>query len=486
MAEPKRPKIHEDVVQMLVRWRDDPVAFVDEAFSVELPLETWQKEELEALAHEDRIAIRSGHGVGKTFFLAISILWFALTRYPYKIPCTAPSASNLESALWPEVSKRKQELHPFLGRMLELTSSRLTLKSSNGTSFAEARTSRKEQPEALQGFHEDNLLFIVDEASGVDDTIFEVGSGSLSSPGAKMVLTGNPTRTSGYFYNAFHPRPGERKWRTRRVSCYESTRVDPTWIAEMASRYGVESREFRVRVLGEFPETDSDSFIPPGLIVEAQARRKLIELPTQGNIIWGIDVGWQGDRSALAKRMGTHLLEPVMWWSQLDPMQTTGKIVHHYESQPEHAKPCEIVIDVLNMGAGVYARLKEELPEVPITPLNVSSNAQDKERFTYLRQELWDKVREWFFRSDVTLPEDENLVNELMALDGKFHSSGRFYVVSKEATRSKLKGASPDIIDAFMHTFAASSRWDRVLRPSNFAMRGLALQTDRAYNPLAW
>ena len=32
-------------------------------------------------------------------------------------------------------------------------------------SFAVARTSRPEQPEALQGFHSDNLLFLIDEAS---------------------------------------------------------------------------------------------------------------------------------------------------------------------------------------------------------------------------------------------------------------------------------------------------------------------------------
>ena len=48
-----------------------------------------------------------------------------------------------------------------------------------------ARTARKEQPEAFQGFHSDNMLFLVDEASGVEDIIFEVGEGAMSTQGPR-------------------------------------------------------------------------------------------------------------------------------------------------------------------------------------------------------------------------------------------------------------------------------------------------------------
>jgi hypothetical protein len=36
--------------------------------------------------------------------------------------------------------------------------------------FAVRRTASKDNPEALQGFHAEHLLFLIDEASGIDDT----------------------------------------------------------------------------------------------------------------------------------------------------------------------------------------------------------------------------------------------------------------------------------------------------------------------------
>ena len=66
------------------------------------------------------------------------------------------------------------------------------------------RTASKDNPEALQGFHAEHLLFLIDEASGIDDIVFEVGMGALSTPGAKVVMAGNPTRTSGFFYDTHH------------------------------------------------------------------------------------------------------------------------------------------------------------------------------------------------------------------------------------------------------------------------------------------
>ena len=72
----------------------------------------------------------------------------------------------------------------------------MELKSSPKESFIVSRTARVDRPEAFQGFHSENMLFLVDEASGVEDIIFEVGAGAMSTTGAKTILTGNPTRSS--------------------------------------------------------------------------------------------------------------------------------------------------------------------------------------------------------------------------------------------------------------------------------------------------
>ena len=87
------------------------------------------------------------------------------------------------------------------------------------SAFAVRRTASKDNPEALQGFHAEHLLFLIDEASGIPDIVFEVGMGALSTPGAKVVMAGNPTRTSGFFYDTHHSLRG--RWHTMHVNCLD-------------------------------------------------------------------------------------------------------------------------------------------------------------------------------------------------------------------------------------------------------------------------
>src|SRR5262249_369296 len=160
-------------------------------------------------------------------------------------------------------------------------------------------------PEALQGFHAERLLFIIDEASGIDDPVFEVAEGALSTPGAIVVMAGNPTRTSGFFSRAFHA-DRTRRW-TRRVPCAESTRVAPGYIDGMGGGCGEQSSVFKVRVLGEFPNADDDGVIPLEL-VEAAVTRDVMPAPVKP--IWGLDVARFGDdATALCKRRGNAVTE---------------------------------------------------------------------------------------------------------------------------------------------------------------------------------
>ena len=122
------------------------------------------------------------------------------------------------------------------------------------------------------------------------------------------------------------PKPGQRPWWISQISGFDSSRVDPSWIEEMKAQYGEDSEEYAVRVLGDFPKSDSFSFFPKHLVEQAVQRRALIEL-FPGPVVWGVDVGWQSDRSAVAKRMGSHLLEPVTWWAKLDTMETVGRVM---------------------------------------------------------------------------------------------------------------------------------------------------------------
>src|SRR5690606_6100281 len=256
-------------LDFIKRYRDDPVAFVREVLGVEP--DPWQEKLLTWIAEgERRISVRSGHGVGKSTAASWAMIWYATTRYPVKVVVTAPTSAQLYDALFAELKRWIKELPPALQQLWDVKQDRVELKASPTEAFISARTSRAEQPEALQGIHSVHVLLVADEASGVPEQVFEAAAGSMSGENATTILLGNPVRGSGFFYDTHHRLSGQ--WKTMRVSCEDSPRVSKAYIQEMAARYGEESNAFRVRVLGEFPLTDDDTVIPLELVEAAMQR----------------------------------------------------------------------------------------------------------------------------------------------------------------------------------------------------------------------
>lgn len=457
---PSVQQVPSDIIQSIRRWKTNPPSFVTDVFNAKL--EPFQREALQALADHGRVSIRSGHGVGKSTLDAWAVLWFLSTHYPAKVPCAAPSAPQINDVLWAELALWYRRMPEGLRQEFELKSDRIELKAAPKESFAVARTGNKHTPEALQGFHSDNLMFVLDEASGIDDVVFQVAEGALSTPGAKVLMTANPTRSSGYFFDSHHKQ--RHKWHTMRVSCEQSSRVAPDYIEGMANHWGVHSNIYRVRVLGEFPATDDDAVISLELCEEAVRRdvRPIETLP----IIWGVDVARFGsDRSAIAKRRGNAQFELSKSWRNKDTMQLSGIIKAEYDGTHKPYRPDQINIDIIGIGAGVVDRCREL--GLPVRGINVSESPAIAERYNKLRDELWFKAKEWLEERDSKLLDDDNLIGELTQPKYGFTSSGKLKVEGKD--EMKKRGLdSPDIADAWIMTFASpSSRnlaWNRPIK----------------------
>lgn len=399
-----------------------------------------------------RFAVRAGHGVGKTAVESWVILWFLLFKRPCKIPVTANSQDQLRDVVWAELARWHRELPPFLSGMIDVHADRITVKADPTEAFAVARTARPEKPEALQGFHSDNLLFMIEEASGIDDIIFETASGALSSEHSWVFMFANPTRTSGYFHRAFHQ--ARAGWRLYHVPCTSSSRVSDNYARDVALEHGEDSNVFRVRVMGEFPQTEDDAVIPLGWI-EAAIDRDIAQ--NEAGIVWGLDVARFGDDStALAKRWGNTLLEPVREWRKQDLMQTAGLIAREYRETPIERRPTSINVDVIGMGGGVVDRLREL--GLPVRGINVGeSPGIDRDRYMRLRDELWFEARKWFETRAVRMPADDKLAAELVGPKYKVESSGKLKVESKDEMKKRgLK--SPNKADAFCLTFGGGDQ----------------------------
>ena len=455
----------QNIAQLIARWRNDPLAFVTEALGQDgrdgnHEAWLWQRQALTALRNELRIAIRSGHGVGKTAFLSWTILWFGLFRNSAKIGITAPVSDQLEINLWGELRRWRQALSErsaigeWLAGNVDIKSDKVVF--GNG-SEAVARTARPDKPEALAGLHAKDLLFIVDEASGVDDIIFETAIGSLSTPGAIQILTGNPTRTHGYFFNAFHK--DRANWWTRRVSSLEVP-LAQGHIADVRDTWGEGSDQWRVRVEGNFPTGGVDQLITLDA-VERSMGRDVQAINVRP--LWGVDVGYKADRSALSKRKGNVMTEPPKYWVGMDTMQLAGLIYQEWHRTPIPEQPSEILVDSIGIGEGVVHRLQEL--GLPVRGINVAEAAIDASRFQRLRDEIWWKAREWFSANNARLPPDtgdpkdarvmRQLVSELTApILEPPTSNGKIAIEQKSKTRTRIK-VSPDLADSFILTFAS-------------------------------
>lgn len=443
-----------------------PERFVREQFKAEP--DPWQVDGLRAFGRGERkISIVACHNPGKTAFMSWCAIIQILTRFPQKTVVTAPTGSQLFDAFFTEFKIWLGKLPPELQALVEVKSDIIELCATKDTrkdSFISIRTARPENPEAMQGVHREDgyVLLLVDEGSGVHDRIYESGKGSMAGKRVTTIISSNPVKSTGYFHGTQTAFTG---WHRIHITgdpddelgpgSYFSGRVNPEFVKDIIDEYGKDSNAYRVRVQGLFPRADDDTIIPFEAVEQSLVRdvRPNLYAP----IVWGVDVGISGDLSALAKRRGHELLEPIKTKADLnDTMLVVGWVKSEWDATPTEERPEDICVDFLGIGAGVAHRLREM--GLPARAINVAENpALNGERFRNLRTELWYSARDWFMSRECRMPRDKYLERELTAQRYKIiDSSGKVWALPKSEMRKVIR-RSPDRADAFMLTFASTA-----------------------------
>jgi len=176
----RQDETFQELIDVQAEYAFDPVRWAEDICGFKA--DKWQREALEDLIEKRFCAWSAGSGVGKTALLAIAIWFFISTRPFPRIPCTAPSSHQLYDVLWAELAKW-QAKSPFLRKYFVQTKRRIELIGCGEQWFAVAttgRTSSKEKTaavEGLQGFHQDNILFVVDEACYHPNTLISTNMG---------------------------------------------------------------------------------------------------------------------------------------------------------------------------------------------------------------------------------------------------------------------------------------------------------------------
>ena len=140
------------------------------------------------------VLVPSGNATGKSWMSAGLVLWYLATKPGAVVVTTAPTHDQLANVLWRAIwgAKAKAPIPLFEDRA---TRSPLLIENVESGGYAIGLSSAT--VEAASGHHAENLLVVIDEASGVeDDRISALNSLNPSN----VVMIGNPLLPSGVFY----------------------------------------------------------------------------------------------------------------------------------------------------------------------------------------------------------------------------------------------------------------------------------------------
>jgi hypothetical protein len=475
----------EGLMDVVVRFRHDPLGFVRAVFPwgesgflvQEGGPDEWQVEALRRLgvaseraevdpnAEAFRLAIVSGHGVGKTAFNAWVVLWFISTRVNPQIVVTANTTSQLATKTWRELAKwHRMMLH---GDWFQWTATKFFLKASPETWAAHAVPWSKERAEAFAGTHERHVLMLFDEASAIDDEIWEVAEGALTTPGAMWVVTGNGTRSKGRFRECFGK--FAHRWSRMHVDSRTAKKANRRQIEQWLEDYGEESDFFRVRVKGDFPEVGSTQFIGQDIVdaavrrwKEANRRKREdaerrgvpfvplcaddVEDPTEP-LILGVDPARFGSNETVLYERRGWFGRVVLRKQGLTTEQVAAEVVRYVKE----FSPDAVFIDETGVGGGVVDACRGL--GIEVIGVNPGESALDKRRYYNRRIEMWDLMKGWLSKRGV-LPEDGKLLEELTAPE--YGYAGRHSLMQLESKTDMVNRgvASPDAADALAYTFA--------------------------------
>lgn len=456
-----------DFLEILDFYYDNPVAFFEEV--LDMKPDEWQKDVLNDLVHHPKISVRSGQGVGKTALEAGAIIWFLVCRPYSRVIATAPTMQQLYDVLWSEIAKWLNT--SLVKDLLKWTKTKVYMIGDEERWFATAKTATK--PENMQGFHEEHMLIVVDEASGVADPIMEAILGTLTGDDNKLLMCGNPNRLEGVFYDSHNA--DRDKFKVHKVSSMDSKRTSKDNIEMLLHKYGKDSDVARVRIFGEFPKGALDSLISMETVeLACNSKIKEVETLTSNILHIGCDVARFGDdKTVITPRIDKRMF-PFTKYSKKSTMETAGNVIKtckEYMKKYPNLKHCMIKIDDTGVGGGVTDRLKEVVSEegLPFTviPVNNGSSATD-DYYANLGAQIWGDLRDALEDNfsdvlqgkepSIELPYDDEMIKQLSNRKKKITSKGKIQLESKDEMKARNVG-SPDIADSITLAFYEPNTW---------------------------
>ena len=400
-----------------------------------------------------RIAVASGHGIGKSALISMLCDWAADTCEDTRIVLTANTEAQLRTKTWPEVLKwraltlAKHWWKPTKTGIFSAFPGHEDIWRCDAVTWSEHNT------EAFAGLHNKGkrIVVIFDEASNIADKVWEVTEGALTDEGTEIIWIafGNPTRNTGRFRECF----GKYRhlWKTRHIDSRTVEGTNKDYLEEMVRTYGEDSDIAKVRVRGLFPSASSLQFIAQSTVDAAKAR---ICKPDQTDaLVLGVDVARFGDdESTIYFRRGrdAKTIPPIVL-HQVDTMQLAGHVLQCINKFGAIAA----FVDEGGIGSGVVDRLRQlnapvygvQFGSKPLGAVHLAAG----EKVANRRAEMWAIMRDWLKTGSI--PDVPDLEADLTGVEYSFNARDEIQL-ERKSDMKKRGLSSPDHGDGLALTFA--------------------------------
>lgn len=463
---------------------DNPLGFIEDIIVYEekpdengesklIHVGSQQREVLKAIAKSGRdimpVSVKSGHGTGKTCVASWIALWYLFTRRNSKCMIVAPTEKQAKNGLWQEL-KFWIDNSPFLSSFFVFGSELINVRdfSGEGTQAGwqiELRTASCQ--ENVAGMHgKGGTLIVIDEASGItDEGVWAALDGATTDKNSMLLMIGNPTRLYGRFYDSHNSMAS--KYRRITLSCeVKDYRGNRKLIRQWLETHGRNSDFYRVRALGEFPKSESDSLISIDELTSCYTRPENRSLYYPIIAVDPSDDG--GDCTDIVAGVGYC----VKYWHTIDGKTDGIKIVTQVLKAcrylranarefgfPDHL-PIDVIVDVTGIGTSTRDLLKLQERKENIRVVENKSSWSGDEACDKMKDLLWFTMKSILaelsipycidsddYSNALTKKEFYNVLEEQVCSRKYTQPNGKIVIETKQQLKSRgMK--SPDKGDA--------------------------------------
>ena len=468
---------------------------------------------IQALAEKKWGGIESATSTGKTYIVPRIVYWF-LDVFPNSlVVTTAPRTGQLREQLWMEMGQafgRFLQIREYAEMItLSLVVDKRTKKPKSSTAeptaeighsaigFVSQVGANEESATKMQGFHRENMLFVLEECAGLPSAILKAVENTSSAVNNLVIALGNPDSQ----LDALHQFCQLSKVEHITVSAYDhpnvvlSRAVIPGAVTTQsiefrATEYGTESPFFKSRIRGIAPTEALDSLFRNEYLEQCNVTNPEkfinIELKTGGEFsnALGVDVAnsIDGDKACLAWGTGNelnilhefqcpdanYLAYNMIYEDHVLREMAKGKffehdIVYHTNKLSNHdIAHWNIGVDAVGVGVGTINTFRDNKIKViglqggelkKVIPIDKSTNSP-LYGFNCLRSQMYFTamldLKKGDIRINIPAKEYKALKRELLIITYSV-TGGKIGIEPKEQIKKKLGGKSPNMADAFVY-----------------------------------